>query len=100
MSTTTEYTVGQRFSENTGVVLELKAAANALGDIKKTPKYIDVSQMSAFKNEQEHLFYGSNLAFVIVNIHETDSGLQHKRELQLLNLFQRVVLNENWLFDD
>ena len=44
-----------QFSGLGGSILRLKAAANVLGD-KKIAKYIAVSWMSSFPNEEELLF--------------------------------------------
>ena len=60
----------------------------------QAPRFLSVSWLSDFCGEEERLFYGQNVAFDIVNIHEATNLKPHKVELSLFNKFQRLIQNE------
>eukprot|EP01083_Nonionella_stella_P219455 786117_1 len=97
ISTTTDKGVANRFSEGVGIILTLKSGGVAVNDPRKIPKYLSVSWMSQFPEEDEKLFYGAYVVFKIHNI--TESGSEnskgHKNELLILNKFQSVLQNGN-----
>ena len=73
----------------------MKSAVRALGDATKIPKYLRVSWLSCFPNEEELLlFYGSNVAFAVDDIAEADNHKKHSKELFMFNLFQKAVQNQ------
>ena len=58
------------------------------------PRYLSVSWLSDFTGEEEHLFYGQNVSFQIVNIIESATCKEHKKALALFRKFQRLIQNE------
>eukprot|EP01083_Nonionella_stella_P318892 1167861_1 len=93
VSTTSEIDTALRFSRGTGIILEFRRGGSNPSLI---PKYLDVSWMSIYPEEDERLFYGNNIVFEISDIIET-TGQQkkHRRELRILNMFQRMVKNQS-----
>eukprot|EP01084_Bolivina_argentea_P285499 489606_1 len=99
VSTTISIRTAQQFADQKGIILVLKSALIKLKGIKininKIPKYLSVSWMSCFPNEDEKLFYGSFVAFKIVNIIESNTMKGHSKELIMFNKFQNMLQNEN-----
>eukprot|EP01083_Nonionella_stella_P219456 786118_1 len=94
ISTTTDYAVALRFSRGYGIILTLKSGGIAENDPRKIPKYLSVSWMSQFPEEDEKLFYGAHVMFKIHNITESSNLRGHRMELQIFNKFQSVLQNE------
>eukprot|EP01084_Bolivina_argentea_P299601 516442_1 len=94
VSTTIEYHTALKFSQGQGIVLEFRRGGKNPSLI---PKYLDVSWLSTFPEEDERLFYGDNIVFEIFDIIETkgDVPRKHKRELRILNMFQKMVKNHD-----
>ena len=86
----------QNFAKSVGVILSLKCASKYIGDVARAPKYLSVSWLSDFPNEEEKLFYGSFVAFAIHDIVEASTMTRHADELKMLNKLQNVVENEEW----
>eukprot|EP01083_Nonionella_stella_P212648 767718_1 len=84
VSTTIEYHTALKFSQGQGIVLEFRRGGKNPSLI---PKYLDVSWLSTFPEEDERLFYGDNIVFEIFDIIETKGNVprKHKRELRILN---------------
>eukprot|EP01084_Bolivina_argentea_P172650 299067_1 len=102
ISTTTSIITAQSFSRGIGIILALKSGSASFNDTSQIPKYLSVSWLSCFPNEDEKLFYGANVMFQIYNIFEaqTKTRLQsHLNELSLLNKFQQMLKNENINWD-
>eukprot|EP01083_Nonionella_stella_P219454 786114_1 len=104
ISTTTDYAVALRFSRGYGIILTLKSGGIAENDPRKIPKYLSVSWLSAFPNEDERLFYGAYVVFKITNIHnisdQTQHFTSHSGELLMLNQFQKAIQNEDVVWND
>eukprot|EP01084_Bolivina_argentea_P108562 194021_1 len=100
VSTTTSINTAVQFANGRGIVLTLKAAVEYSDDISKTPKYLAVSWMSCFPNEDERLFYGGHVAFKIHNITEAETLKGHTKELLMLNKFQKIVQNQDVFWGD
>eukprot|EP01084_Bolivina_argentea_P011145 20824_1 len=97
VSTTTELNTAVQFAAGAGIILTLKSGAEYFNDENKIPKYLPVSWLSRFPNENEKLFYGAWVVFRICNIRETEQMplmVEHSRELQMLNKFQQMVQNQ------
>ena len=94
ISTTTSYSVAQQFSNGVGIILSLKSGLESGANSSKIPKYLSVSWLSDFPNEDELLFYGDNVVFKIHDIIEGHSNTGHAKELSMLNEFQRVIQNQ------
>eukprot|EP01083_Nonionella_stella_P238569 835889_1 len=96
ISCTTQLSVANQFSEGKGIILTLRAATEYLNDPTKKVKFLGVSWLSSFPNEDEKLFYGQYVVFKICNIFDTegDTLTGHAEELLLLNQFQKTVQNE------
>eukprot|EP01083_Nonionella_stella_P014601 41005_1 len=56
-------------------------------------KYLSVSWLSCFPNEDEKLFYGSHVVLQIANIWEANQLLDHSRELKMFEKFQKTIHN-------
>eukprot|EP01083_Nonionella_stella_P288014 980326_1 len=66
-----------------------------LKDPNKQVKYLPVSWLSCFPEEDEYLFYGEHVVFKIADIYTNDKGLQgHSAELNVLNKLQKVLNGE------
>eukprot|EP01084_Bolivina_argentea_P112707 200989_1 len=61
---------------------------------QKKPKYLSVSWLSCFPNEDEKLFYGSYVMLQISNITEATNLRHHAKELEMLNKFQKIIQNQ------
>ena len=94
ISTTTSYSVAQQFSTGVGIILSLKSGSESGTNSSKIPKYLSVSWLSDFPNEDELLFYGDNVVFKIHDIIEGHSNVGHAKELSMLNEFQKVIQNQ------
>eukprot|EP01083_Nonionella_stella_P069112 184071_1 len=72
ISSTTSFRSAQQFSVgsggNSGIILTLRSGAKHKNEPTKIPKYLSVSWLSAFPNEDERLFYGAYVVFKITNI--------------------------------
>ena len=53
VSTTTDFTQAQQFSQSTGIILQLKSGTNYGVNRNRIPKYLKVSWLSAFPDEAE-----------------------------------------------
>merc|ERR1719486_109243 len=90
ISTTTSMTAAQTFTKGVGIILELMSGAMPGATANQIPKFLSVS---CFPNESEKLYYGSNVLFRIRDIIEAKSIRRHRKELAVLNKFQRTVMN-------
>merc|ERR1719206_255167 len=93
ISTTTSITTAQSFTKGIGLILLLMSGAKPGDAANKIPKFLSVSWLSCFPNEDEKLYYGSNVHFAIRDIIEADTMTSHRKELILLNKFQNTVMN-------
>eukprot|EP01084_Bolivina_argentea_P288252 494728_1 len=100
ISTTKSIATAQNFSGGTGIILKFKSAADYLHNSTKTPKYLAVSWMSNFPKEDEKLFYGLYVAFIISDIIEAQNMKSHSKELLMLNKFQKTVQNQKPYWDE
>eukprot|EP01084_Bolivina_argentea_P018792 34970_1 len=86
ISTTLSKIKASEFADGVGIILKLKS-----GSKRKAPKYLLVSFLSDFPHEDEKLFY--NVRFQIYDIIEAHNLQSHKKELLMLNLFQKIIAN-------
>eukprot|EP01083_Nonionella_stella_P286766 976036_1 len=94
MSTTTSSTIAYQFAEGQGVVLMLKSGIGFENvNVSKIPKYLAVSWLSQFPNEEELLYYGDNVLFKLYDIIEMKGNVRHRHDLLALNTFQDIVQN-------
>eukprot|EP01083_Nonionella_stella_P219453 786110_1 len=108
ISSTTSFRSAQQFSVgsggNSGIILTLRSGAKHKNEPTKIPKYLSVSWLSAFPNEDERLFYGAYVVFKITNIHnisdQTQHFTSHSGELLMLNQFQKAIQNEDVVWND
>eukprot|EP01084_Bolivina_argentea_P040834 75376_1 len=100
VSTTPSLISAQQFSQNTGIILALKAGTKHFDDASKIPKYLNVSRFSDFPAENERLFYGAFVHFSISNIIVANKPQQsHSAELVMLNKFQSILQNQQVKLD-
>merc|ERR1712228_385480 len=96
ISTTPSYNTATKFANGNGIILEFKRGGS---NPTLIPKYLDVSWLSNFPDEDERLFYGDNIMFEINDIVQTHGKIQrHKQELRILNMFQNMVRNQKILW--
>eukprot|EP01083_Nonionella_stella_P012267 34798_1 len=99
ISCTTSFRSAQQFSAGSGIILTLISGAKQLNK-----KYLSVSWLSTFPDEDERLFYGAFVVFKIHNIHntpnETKQLTSHADELWMLNQFQRAIQNEDVVWNE
>ena len=88
-------TTAQNFTKGTGIILELMSGAMAGDTANKIPKFLSVSWLSCYPDEDEKLYYGSNVLFSIRDIIEAKTMKRHRKELFLLNKFQQTVMNRD-----
>eukprot|EP01083_Nonionella_stella_P286660 975609_1 len=103
ISTTIDPQTAIQFSRGVGIILILTAAMEYLKDRNKQVKYLPVSWLSCFPNENEYLFYGKHVVFKISDIWTNDKGVQgHSAELNVLNKFQKLLNGEqvSWNKDE
>mmetsp|Transcript_28898 Transcript_28898/g.45775 ORF Transcript_28898/g.45775 Transcript_28898/m.45775 type:complete len:410 (-) Transcript_28898:5-1234(-) len=93
ISTTPRRHIADRFANAGGIVLTLKTGAQRDGETEKSPKYIEVTGISAFPEEEEKLFYGEYVQFQIVDIMHAGTGKAYKKEMRIFNRFQRWLQN-------
>merc|ERR1719206_947284 len=93
ISTTTSITTAQNFTKGIGLILELMSGAKPGDAANKIPKFLSVSWLSCYPNEDEKLYYGSNVHFAIRDIIEANGMKRHRKELIILNKFQKTVVN-------
>eukprot|EP01083_Nonionella_stella_P069118 184085_1 len=91
LSTTTTFQTANQFSQGRGVILQLKSGAKV--EQMRRAKYLSVSWLSCFPNEDEKLFYGSHVVLQIANIWEANQLVDHSRELKMFNEFQKTIHN-------
>eukprot|EP01084_Bolivina_argentea_P114242 203433_1 len=91
LSTTTTKISAQNFSEGVGIILSLKSGARAKN---KKPKFLPLSSLSDFPQEEELLFHGKDVILRVHNIIEAKNLQGHTDELLMLNEFQKIVSNE------
>eukprot|EP01084_Bolivina_argentea_P083383 150967_1 len=85
VSTTSSIRAAANFAEGTGIILSLKSGFNV-------PKYLSISWLSDFPNENERLFYGEKVEFLIHDIIDaTDGNRTHSKELFMFNIFQKCI---------
>ena len=60
-------------------------------DATKIPKYLNVSWLSDFPNEDEKLFYGAYVVFQIDDIIEAKDMQNHSKEVLMFNKFQKLL---------
>eukprot|EP01083_Nonionella_stella_P241273 842644_1 len=94
ISTTLNMSTAIQFSGGIGTILTLKSGAINMNDPSKVPKYLPVSWLSCFPNEDEKLFYGAYVNFKIKNIIEAQKMKGHKKELKLLHKFEDTIKNK------
>eukprot|EP01083_Nonionella_stella_P019694 54691_1 len=97
ISTTTSLDIANEFSQGKGIILTLQSGAKWVDNPIKIPKYLSVSWLSHYPNEDEKLFYGTYVVFQIHNIVEAATG--QTTELSMLNKFQQTVQNEHVEWD-
>eukprot|EP01083_Nonionella_stella_P265176 898590_1 len=103
ISSTSNWSVAQQFSQGAGIILALTAATDGFeeddadDDYRRKTKYLSVSCFSCFPNEDEKLFYGEFVEFQICDIYtmENTELKSHSTELKLLNKWQKTVENGN-----
>ena len=101
ISTTTDLNTAQQFATKggNGIILSLKAGTNYKNNRNRMPKYLSVSWLSVFPNEDEKLFYGAYVRFKISDI--MDHTLhQHQQIMQLYNKFQDLLDNIDVEWDE
>ena len=74
----------------------LKCATAYVGDAARAPKYLSVSWLSNYPDEEEKMFYGAFVAFAIHDIIEASTLTNHEDELKMLNKLQNIVEGEEW----
>eukprot|EP01083_Nonionella_stella_P027538 75905_1 len=96
LSTTTALNVANIFAKGIGIVLALKAATQHLTEKHQQAKYLSISWLSSFPNEEEYLFYGQHVVFEICDIYKVEQRQMkgHAFDLLLLNGFQKIISNE------
>eukprot|EP01084_Bolivina_argentea_P281365 481395_1 len=99
ISTSISIRTAQNFSAGIGIILTLKSGSEYV-NTSKIPKYLSVSWLSCFPNEDEKLFYGANVVFQIYNIIEAETNKGHLKELSMLNKFQKMLKNQNIKWND
>eukprot|EP01084_Bolivina_argentea_P040835 75377_1 len=100
VSTTPSLISAQQFSQNTGIILALKAGTKHFDDASKIPKYLNVSRFSDFPAENERLFYGAFVHFRISDIIVANNPKKsHSTELVMLNKFQSILQNQQVKLD-
>ena len=95
ISTTTSLDAAKNFTKGLGIILELMSGAMPGDTANKIPKFLSVSWLSCFPNEDEKLYYGSNVHFTIRDIILAKTMRRHRKELVVLNKFQRTVMNRD-----
>eukprot|EP01084_Bolivina_argentea_P112047 199855_1 len=100
ISTTTKLEAAQLFSQGVGIILVLKSGVNRNNYKEQVPKYLTVSFLSTFPNEDEKLFYGQNVVFNISNIYEASTMNGHQNELLMLNKFQKTLHNQTVIWNE
>eukprot|EP01084_Bolivina_argentea_P253462 425744_1 len=94
ISTSKSFRTAQMFSKGIGIILGLQSGSELVNNTCKIPKYLSVSFLSSFPNEDEKLFYGSSLRFKIYNIIEAETNKGHLKEMLMLNNFQKMLNNQ------
>eukprot|EP01084_Bolivina_argentea_P003991 7563_1 len=100
ISTTTSFKVAQEFADSKGIILTLQSGTQDFDDPRKIPKYLSVTWLSCFQNEDEKLFYGAFIRFKIQNITESENLKGHASELLLFNIFQKMITNQHVKWDE
>eukprot|EP01084_Bolivina_argentea_P076833 139301_1 len=100
VSTSTSKTTAHQFSEGKGIILMLNSGTKYLNDPTKRAKYLSVSWLSNFPNENEKLFYGFYVMFQITDIIEAKTFRGHAKELLLFNKFQKTIQNQKVIWND
>eukprot|EP01083_Nonionella_stella_P147355 464799_1 len=97
ISTTRDLIIANQFSQGRGIILTLEAATGYLSGKHEKAKYVSVSWLSSYPNEDEYLFYGKYVKFKICNIYNVEHGASkgHSEALLLLNKFQKIVNNHD-----
>eukprot|EP01084_Bolivina_argentea_P122011 216237_1 len=93
LSTTNSFQQAQEFSRGDGLILTLKSGSEHFS----LNKYLSISWLSIFPHENEKLLYGAFLQ--IENIHEARNLTQHRNELMLLHKFQKMMKNQEIIWD-
>eukprot|EP01084_Bolivina_argentea_P299604 516448_1 len=100
LSTTQSFATAQHFSNEEGIILTFTRADSGENkdSIALIPRYMDVSWLSIFPNEDERLFYGKNIVFKIHDIMEANNLKHNRKQLKVLNTFQQLTKNQdiNW----
>eukprot|EP01084_Bolivina_argentea_P260829 440601_1 len=91
LSTTSSIEVAINFANNEGLVIEFGI------DRYREPqgvslKFFDVSWLSDYSNEREHLFIQNNTELIIHNILEVEPGYEYHYFLQAFGYFERILL--------
>eukprot|EP01083_Nonionella_stella_P112212 329793_1 len=97
ISTTPSLHTARQFMER-GIILVLQTAAEEyLRDPNRRVKYLSLSWLSAFPNEDEYLFYGEDVVLKICDIYTCEDGtLQtHSSALIILSKFQKMMNGEH-----
>eukprot|EP01083_Nonionella_stella_P011368 32312_1 len=102
ISSTRDLIIANNFSKGVGIILTLKAATEDLSAKHDKAKYLHVSWLSDYPNEDEYLFYGEHVKFKICNIHNVEKGESkgHSEALVLLNKFQKIVNNQDVVWQE
>ena len=94
ISTTRDFTTAHEFSQSTGIILTLKNTKIDRDNPHRSVKFLSVSWLSAYPEEDEKLFYGLSVKFQIHNIREgSNLELSHHRELEIFTKFESLLDN-------
>ena len=80
--------------------MELRADIDDGSDSSKTPRYLAVEKLSAHKDEKEWLFTGKRVKLKITNIILSGDTKSHRDELRVLNNIQKLLRNEEPVWDE
>eukprot|EP01083_Nonionella_stella_P149649 475630_1 len=88
ISSTLSFVAAKLFARGSGVILKLR---RGVLPTSVTPKYLSVSWLSGYPEEDEKLFYGTSAFFEICDIIETNNNKHHAKELKILNKFEKII---------
>eukprot|EP01083_Nonionella_stella_P147450 465214_1 len=94
ISTTKSNDVARTFCQDDGIILALKSGVDT--DKFKRPKYISVAWLSSFPQEEEKLFYGAHVVFMIDNIYyiKDSKWKSLSEEVSVFNKLQKLTTNQ------
>eukprot|EP01084_Bolivina_argentea_P205364 350842_1 len=97
LSTSTEVNVATNFTNNKGIVLQLKYLFSTY-PLKS--KYFICSSLSDYPNEKEHLFIGGIPMMSITNIINISNGEQYQKYISAINLITCIFNGTHIRNDD